>query len=223
MKRRRCYCSKWKKYRGERMWKKRGIIAALLLVTATFSLLFLWEDELSPAAADLAANEAKRAAAKAVNETVEEVLRESGEEGQLIELEKSEEGEIQAILSDVTEMNLLRAEIASAVEEKIAGGSVRIGVPIGTLTGNSFLHGKGPKIPVTVTLAGSAEVDFNSEWKSAGLNQTLHRVVLNVHIGVYTFLEKDNVQEVETSVPLAETVIVGKVPQSALFSQSAVQ
>ena len=219
MKHRISYCPRGRKYRGERVRRRKWPWLLAGLAVVLLSPIFLWENELSPVAADLAANEAKRAAAQAVSETVEEVLHNSGIDGDsFVSIERSSEGEVQTVSANIAEMNLLRAEIASAVEEKIEGGHVQIGVPIGTLTGNSFLHGKGPEIPVTVTLAGNAEVDFESGFESAGINQTVHRVILKVHTGVYTFLEKERAQEIELSIPVAETVIVGDVPQTALFS-----
>lgn len=214
MKKNRRYCPRNKKYRGERIGKGKTFFLFAILALVLLSPLFLWEKELSPVAADLAANEARRAAAEAVNETVEDVLEEYGvEDGSFVEVQKSGEGEVQTVSANMTEMNLIRSEIAGAIEQKISGGQVSIGVPVGTLTGNAFLHGKGPEIPVTVTLAGNAEVDFESTFESAGINQTIHKVVLKIHIGVYTFLEQDRIEEIDTTIPVAETVIVGEVPQ----------
>ena len=89
----------------------------------------------------------------------------------------------------------------------------RLAFPIGTLTGSELLHGRGPEVPLRVTLAGNAAADFESQFESAGINQTKHRITLKIHLQLYTFIPGINrTVDVDTDIPVAETVIVGEVP-----------
>lgn len=69
-------------------------------------------------------------------------------------------------------------------------------------------------MPLRLTLSGNVNADFKSSFESAGINQTKHQIYLNIHTSVYSFLPGFNTTtDVETNVPVAETIIVGAVPQ----------
>ena len=87
-------------------------------------------------------------------------------------------------------------------------------IPIGTLIGGNLFHGLGPALSLKVTLAGNVQADFKSTFESAGVNQTRHRIYLSVGTSVYSFLPGINsTTDISTDVLVAETVIVGEVPQ----------
>lgn len=112
-------------------------------------------------------------------------------------------------------MNELKAVIIQDVQSKLGGDSHKdVGVPIGTLLGSDFLHGRGPDIPLRLTLSGNINADFKSSFESAGINQTKHQIYLNIHTSVYSFIPGfATTTEVDTNFPVAETIIVGEVPQ----------
>lgn len=84
----------------------------------------------------------------------------------------------------------------------------------GNFTGNSFLAGHGPEIKVKVIPAGTVTTEFKTEFISAGINQTRHRVYLGVECNmrvIAPFATEDII--VENSVTVAETVLIGEVPE----------
>ena len=172
---------------------------------------------------DLTANEAKARAVQLVSEAVEKSL--AGQEepvSAMVSIQYAESGEIASLTTDMAQLNVLKSRLLAGVQQEL-GESVHIdlGVPVGTLLGGGLLHGRGPEVPVRVTLSGNVEAEFESEFTSAGINQTKHTVVLRVKTTVYTFLAgKQGSAEVETSVPVAETVIVGQVPELMANVQS---
>ena len=87
-------------------------------------------------------------------------------------------------------------------------------IPLGTITGISFLSGKGPAIHVSYTPAGSVQSQFSSEFTSSGINQTLYRV--NIKLTASIQLVMPGIYElirVSTEAAIAENIIAGEVPQ----------
>jgi sporulation protein YunB len=116
---------------------------------------------------------------------------------------------------DVGELNRIFSKVTIIIQEELdALEDKKIEIPIGVLTGNSIFSAKGPRISIKVIPAGSVETDFRSEFISAGINQTKHRIYFLVKTKVSIVVPFTNkTTEVTTSIPIAETVIVGDVPQ----------
>jgi len=90
-----------------------------------------------------------------------------------------------------------------------------VSIPIGNATGINFLSGKGPKIPLEIIPVGSVSASCGSEFTSAGINQTRHRLTMIVTASVTILLPRDSVTSVVTTeVNIAETVLVGSVPDT---------
>ena len=188
--------------------------AVLLFAAVLLILTALWvNSRLEPVVEDLTANEAKARAVQIISAAVENALADQEEPVlSMVNVQYNENGEIVSLSSDMAKMNGLKSTLLSGVQEEL-GESIHI-VPIGTLIGGGLLHGRGPEVPLRITLSGNIEADFESDFTTAGINQTKHTVSLRVHTTIYTFLAgTQSSAEVETSVPVAETVIVGEVPQ----------
>ena len=147
------------------------------------------EMELAPVMRSLTENEAKRTAANAIHNMVQEELQ-SGQinYNDLVNIERSSAGQILAITTNMSEINLLKSKISTAINQKLGQDHIEVGVPIGTLTGNDLLHGRGPQVPLMVTLAGNVDTDFKSSFESAGINQTRHQIYLEIHTSIYSFI-----------------------------------
>lgn len=209
---------KMRRYRRSRRgYSRRGVRPRLLFAAVLLILTALWvNSRLEPVVEDLTANEAKARAVQIISAAVENALADQKEPVlSMVNVQYNENGEIVSLSSDMAKMNGLKSTLLSGVQEEL-GESVHIdlGVPIGTLIGGGLLHGRGPEVPLRITLSGNIEADFESDFTTAGINQTKHTVSLRVHTTIYTFLAgTQSSAEVETSVPVAETVIVGEVPQ----------
>lgn len=83
----------------------------------------------------------------------------------------------------------------------------------GSFTGFKLFAGKGPGVPIKISLVGNVETDLRSEFISQGINQTLHRVYLQVECEVNVLTPYDSISEkISNQVLIVENVIVGKVP-----------
>ena len=204
-------------HRGSGLYLRRSARARLLLAVLFLILMAFWvNSRLEPVVEDLTVNEARARAVQVISAAVEDSLADQDQPvASMVAIQYKESGEIASLSTDMAEMNNLKASLLADVQEEL-GESVHIdlGVPIGTLLGGGLLHGRGPEVPLRITLSGNIEADFESEFTSAGINQTQHTVNLRVRTTIYTFLAgKQGSAEVETTVPVAETVIVGEVPQ----------
>ena len=108
-------------------------------------------------------------------------------------------------------------ELLSDIVKAADGGELSLAIPIGNLLGSSLLLGRGFDIPVDITMLSSSRVDFKNDLISAGINQTKHQMKLDVVIDIDVIMPWRTVStQVVSEILIAETVIVGKVPQTYL-------
>ena len=85
----------------------------------------------------------------------------------------------------------------------------------GSFTGFKLLSGKGPGVSIKISSIGNVETDLRSEFKAQGINQTLHRVYLQVKCEVNILTPYDNITEkIANQILIAENVIVGRIPNT---------
>ena len=193
-------------------------VALALLVLALVAMSHL-KPILTSLAAARVANTVTRIVTAAVNETVYEG---DVDYDQLISLEKDNEGRIVAVKSDMAEFNRLQSAILANVLERMADVDTReLSIPVGTLTGSPLLAGRGPEITVRMQSVGSPSAHFENEFSSAGINQTKHQIMLVVDVSVGILLPGfSTATRVSNEFNVAETVIVGSVPESYTYFHS---
>ena len=115
-------------------------------------------------------------------------------------------------------INRLKTDTLNRINDEIlALDSDHIGIPIGSLILPELLSGKGPQIPVRVLSIRNSEGAFLSHFSEAGINQTRHQLTMVVSVDVAVLaLGKTNIFTVSSEVVVAETVIVGTVPETFL-------
>lgn len=150
------------------------------------------------------------------NKAIKQVMEEVGYDRQLVHLEKDEAGNIIALKADVIEMNYIASLIGSRTQQmynELTEAYVKI--PIGNFTGNALLAGRGPSIEVKIVPVGTVGSDFKTEFVSTGINQTRHRVYLEVVSSMRVIAPfSTKTIKVVNNVNVAETVLIGDVPSS---------
>ena len=204
--------------RGERLllWLAAAALATLTLAAVAMSHL---KPILTSLATARVANTVTRIVTAAVNETIYE-----GGEGydSLILLEKDNEGRIVAVKSDMAAFNRLQSEVLASVLERMSEVDTReLSIPVGTLTGSPLLAGRGPEIRVRMQSVGSPSAHFENAFTAAGINQTKHQILLIVEVSVGILLPGFSTgTRVSSKFNVAETVIVGGVPESYTYFSS---
>ena len=162
----------------------------------------------------LATARVESAAARAMNEAILEVL--GSDAGALLSVRESNEGHISLLTADAGRLNLLAADCAGLAQNKIQDlGEQGVSVALGTLSGIPLLSGLGPRLSFRFTPVGTVQSSFHSEFRSAGINQTLHRITLQLTGTVRVVLPgRAYAVTVMAQAPVSENVIVGDVPEA---------
>ena len=138
----------------------------------------------------------------------------------IVFFEKDLDGRITALKTNMSEVNRLKTDILNIINDEIlALDTSDIGIPLGSLFLPELLSGKGPAIPVHILSIRNSDANFVSHFSQAGINQTLHRLNMEVSIDVSVLVLGHTTSFTMTSeVVVAETVIVGDVPQTFLHT-----
>lgn len=133
----------------------------------------------------------------------------------LVTMEKDAEGNVTALITNVSAVNLLQAEITTRIIQEISDNFIsELEIPLGTVMDSSLFYGRGPLIPVKLKAVTNVSARFENDFSAAGINQTRHQIRLNVSVQVLVVIPgRELTAPVNTTVVIAETVIVGKVPE----------
>lgn len=190
------------------------LLAATALV-ALVGFVMLLRVRFRPLADGLMQTQLDNQASSAINEAIQEQISDGEiDYDKMVTIEKDAAGNVTAMRANIGEINFLRTRILTRIDEKLMDLSIEeLGVPVGSVVLPELFSGRGPNLPVRVIAVRTSDAAFRNEFQEAGINQTLHRIFFDIHV-VVTILSLEGRQEipVESSVLVAETVIVGQVP-----------
>lgn len=205
-------------FRYRRSGRGKGRFRRLILVLA--GLMAVWigisEVGLVRLSRELTEEAARSYLLYSMNRAVNRQLEQ--EEQGFVSVNRSGNGQVTAVSANTDRLNALRSGVLESLEKSL-NGRVTAYIPIGSLTNLRVLNGRGPKVPVKLQLESSADVSFQTEFTSAGVNQSCHRITMTVRAKTYSQSNQFEVGlEEETSTVLAETVVVGEVPDLAFMA-----
>ena len=193
--------------------KKIRIITVIFIIAICTVKLIL--DAILPIFDTVCENRAKSMATMVSNEQATNVMKQHTYD-ELFTIEKDNDGNISMIKSNVIAMNEIVSDVANKIQQEIDGkGRENIEIAIGSFTGFKLLAGRGPAVKIRISTIGDVETDLRSEFSSQGINQTLHRVYLQVKCNVNILTPFDNIsKDITNQVLLMENVIVGNIPDA---------
>ncbi len=146
----------------------------------------------------------------------DELQREDIDYRKLVELSTNSDGELVSVESNVANINRLKTSISSRLDRDLQRlSAVEISIPVGTLIGVQMLHGKGFDVGMSVQPLGYASTAIISEFTEAGINQTRHRIVIQITAKADAIIPGFTTDvKVTTSIVAAETIIIGRVPEA---------
>ena len=202
-------------YRIVNLKYKRKIIMILVFITAVIVSVKLMLDAVNPIFDTLCENQAKSLATIVSNEQATNVMREHSYD-ELFTIEKDENGNITMIKSNVIPINEIISDVAIKIQEELnKQGREDIEIALGSFTGVKLLAGRGPGIKIRISTVGNVETDLRSEFIAQGINQTLHRIYLQVKCEVSILTPfKDITKDITNQVLILENVIIGSVPDT---------
>ncbi len=199
-----------------RKLKKRRLLIAIfsLALLAVSGYIFI-NANLRPALLGLAEARVRSIAANAMHEAILDTFQDDNIYNSLVDIHETGSS-VYLLQANSGKINSLASVCAQTAQERISGlGEQGVSIAIGTVIGIPLLAGRGPQLMVSFTPVGSVHTSFESEFRSAGINQTLHRINLHMSASVQIILPgiTHNVN-VTGEATIAESIIVGDVPNA---------
>lgn len=191
------------------------LIAVLLFVCAA---IFIWfRVKYHDTICTLSKTQVTNATSDLINDAIDRQI-EAGDiqSDRIVYFEKDLNGRITALKTNMSEVNRLKTKILNLINDEIlAMDTSDLGISLGSLFLPEFLSGTGPTIPVQILSIRNSDAAFGSTFTEAGINQTLHKLNMAVSVDV-SILVLGHVQSfsVASEVVVAETIIVGQVPDT---------
>ena len=196
-------------------WLRRIAVLSLILCLLLLSLRGRYRTVID----ELAQTQVKNSTSDLTNDAIaKQIAAGNIAYDRIVYFEKDLQGRITALKTNMTEVNRLKTDILSIINDEIlALDTSDIGIPLGSLFLPEFLSGRGPAIPVRILSIRNSDAAFVSHFSQAGINQTLHRLNMQVSVDVALLVLGSTTSFSMTSeVLVAETIIVGDVPQTFL-------
>ena len=197
---------------------RRALIVLIALIALAAWALVRLETNLTEVVLSLAQARARALAVQALNDTSDDILRSGVTYEQLRAVTMDDSGQIRLIQANTPEMNRLAAQASLSAQEKIAGLEQQsLYVPLGSALGMTIFAGAGPLIEVRILPVGAVSANFTTEFETAGINQTRHKISLTLTAQVELVIPTGAMEvQAVTQVAVAESIIVGQVPSSYL-------
>lgn len=202
--------------RRYRYGKKHGtiwIVALLVLLAVTGALAAA---RLHRIFLEYAANVCEDSAIQEINNLMqEEVFSDPETYENMVILERDSENHVTALRTDVIAIGQIKAKLVNGLFERLGDlEQTTVEVPLGSVFAPRFFSGMGPTVDIGMAGLTQMEAEFVSAFSSAGINQTRHNIIIEIHAGfrILTPLGGDD-REIVSSFPVTDTVIVGTVPE----------
>lgn len=200
--------------RRTRSGRRHPLLVLSLLLLA---LLLVFNFQLHPSLAAMATAAAERRAVSLVAAAFSaEIAEESVGYGELIAIAYRDGGYVASVSLNTARLNAVRNRLLLAVTERLSDTEVlTVRLPLGTVLGGDLFSGRGPDLEMRVLLAQGSVAYMESEFYDVGINQSLHRVLFTVELHLTVMLPTKPVTlTLKERFPVAETVIVGEVPDA---------
>lgn len=211
------YYTKKPKIRLKIKYKPFMLVIITILILFN-SILYFFDKSVLPAILQIAETKMTSEATKIINETSLKVYSNDFDYSDIILIEKDNLGNITMVRADTVKLNYLAAQLMLQSNKRLEElEELGIKVPVGYITKQSVIYNLGPKVTVRMEQIGNVESHYESIFESAGINQTRHKIYLNVKMKLKVIVPL-NIKEIEVTsqIPISETIIVGKIPDTSI-------
>lgn len=153
----------------------------------------------------------------AADKAVIEVLKEENiKYEELAIISRNSEGRILGIEIDSVKADIIKSKLSLKTTEILKKNSnFKISIPLGNFLSNDYTSGLGPDLKFDIQMTNTASLDFKSNFKNCGINNTLHQILINFDITANIVIKGgSDAFKVNTSIIVAQTVISGEIPDS---------
>lgn len=198
-------------------WFRKALCLMIVLALLLVVVFFLFRSKYNDAIKELAETQVRNSTSDLINDAIDRQIDNGHiQYDRIVYFEKDLNGRITALKTNMSEVNRLKTEILNLINDEIlAIDTTDIGVPIGSLFLPEFFSGKGPVIPVHILSIRNSDGSFTSNFTEAGINQTLQQIIMQVSVDVAVLVLGETCSfTVSSQVVVAETIIVGQVPDT---------
>ena len=193
--------------------EKKLIISIVIIILFAIYVYFYIDNNIKPTLIALSEIKAKAVTTTAINDTIKSRLKNNISYDDLILIKYDNNGRATLVQANMMMMNTIAADVALEVQEQLGKLSAnKVDVPLGNAFNRQMI--RLPSIKLEIQPQGSVNVDFSTEFEEAGINQTRHRIYLIVMTDIRMIIPlTSETLRVTTNIHIAETVIVGEVPE----------
>lgn len=198
---------------------KRIFYVILVLLAAVVLAFLMLRSRYRDIIRELAQTQVKNSTSDLTNDAIAKQIADGViQYDRIVYFEKDLNGRITALKTNMSEVNRLKTDILNIINDEIlALDTADLGIPLGSLLLPELFSGKGPAVPVHILSIRNSDANFESDFSQAGINQTLHKLIMEVSVDVAVLvLGETSSFTVTSEVVVAETVIVGEVPTTFL-------
>ncbi|CEO90439.1 sporulation protein YunB [Syntrophaceticus schinkii] len=187
-------------------------IAALVFLF----MLFIVERNLKPTIKEIGEAKARQIATEAVNNAVKYKIADSVNYHDLVVVQKDSQGRVVLMQPNIVRINQLASDTTLSINDALKDlANEKFSIPLGQVLGSQLLANYGPHIKVSIHPIGTVQTTVTDQFEEAGINQTRHRLYLNIQSQVKVVVPLITSQvKVSTQVPVTDTIIVGQVPDT---------
>jgi sporulation protein YunB len=198
----------------------RGLVRLFcLFMAAAILLLAIFRTRYHDTIRELAETQVRNATSDLINDAIDRQIETGNiQYDRIVFFEKDLNGKITALKTNMSEVNRLKTDTLNLINDEImALDTSDLGIPVGSLLFPEFFAGRGFQIPVHILSIRNSDAGFESYFTEAGINQTLQQITMNVLVDVSILvLGRSESFTVSSQVVVAETIIVGQVPDTFL-------
>ena len=202
-----------KAHRSRKKLKKIIPILCIFLI-AIITFFSIWNC-INPIFETICEDKAKSVATIITNDETTKVMNKYNYDT-FFTVEKDEKGNVQMINANVLKINQVTSDIAVNIQKTLESNEKnKIYISLGAITGIRFLSGMGPRIGIRIVSSGNVDTNLKSEFVAQGVNQTIHRVYLEIKTNVNILTSFSTIESsIENQVLIAENVIIGEIPST---------
>ena len=204
-------------YTKRKTHKYISFIAAIIFIIVLLNIMIgFFDKRVMPYVTEIATIMVKSQTLDIINKKSVDILSQEFKYDEMIKIEKDNEGNIILVQSDTIKLNYIAAKLSTECNKELSDmKNATIKVPFGWMSNTSVFYNLGPKITIQIEPIGNINTNYESKFESAGINQTRHKIYINITAKLRLKLPLKNQDiEVSTQIPVSDTIIVGKIPNT---------
>lgn len=198
-------------------WLRKLFTVAVTVIVIAIVVLVFFRIKYHATIRSLAETQVKNTTSDLINDAIDAQIDKGNiQYDRIVYFEKDLNGKITALKTNMSEVNRLKTSILNIINDEIlAMDTTDLGIPIGSLVLPEVLSGRGPQIPIQIMSISNSDAGFESYFTEAGINQTLQKLTMSISVDVSILvLGRTESFTVTSEVVVAETIIVGQVPDT---------